>query len=81
VVCLLLLPVDVVMQSEQSNATTNDGSLVDAIQSGTQSSTAMHDVNVIVLLAANDTIFESIYKYLQWTVHDQKLLPTNYQLK
>lgn len=86
VVCVLLLPASVVMQFEwSSNNTTNNAandnhSLVDTIQSSTQS-TAMHDVNVIVLLAANDTTFESIYKYLQWTVHDQKLLPANYQLK
>lgn len=81
VVCLLLLPVNVVIQSERSNATSNNVSLIDAVQSDTQSLTTMYDVNVIVLLPANDTIFESIYKYLQWMVHDQNLLPTNYRLK
>jgi hypothetical protein len=44
-------------------------------------STELKNVNVIVLLSANDSTFDAIFRYVDWLVHDQKLLPDNYHFK
>lgn len=60
-----------------------DNSTMDLIRPLTNESTStnVHNINVIILVDLSEPIFDIIYKYIEWIVHDQKLLPDNYHLK
>jgi hypothetical protein len=72
---IALLLVGVGVGCAQDNETTMSTRLPLTIDGQT------HNINVIMLVDLNEPIFDVIFKYIEWTVHSQKLLPENYHLK